>query len=126
MNSVLVAPLVGAWIEITCAKVHVGCVIVAPLVGAWIEIILVTDEVADKVSLPSWERGLKLKVFGQNPLLGDVAPLVGAWIEITFSLFKEILEDMSLPSWERGLKSLIPEFAINPRASLPSWERGLK
>ena len=25
----------------------------------------------------------------------------------------------SLPSWERGLKSLIPEFAINPRAVAP-------
>ena len=36
----VVAPLVGAWIEI---RAPVGCVVavrVAPLVGAWIEIIL--------------------------------------------------------------------------------------
>ena len=57
----LVAPLVGAWIEIlrtVCNKVY--GVTVAPLVGAWIEIVT-----------PSWVR-----------LSIPVAPLVGAWIEI--------------------------------------------
>ena len=34
----LVAPLVGAWIEITAAGVTIILVDVAPLVGAWIEI----------------------------------------------------------------------------------------
>ena len=34
----LVAPLVGAWIEITLGFPIVICLVVAPLVGAWIEI----------------------------------------------------------------------------------------
>ena len=33
-----VAPLVGAWIEITARQRRRLCVRVAPLVGAWIEI----------------------------------------------------------------------------------------
>ena len=34
----IVAPLVGAWIEIKVFKSHVQTFPVAPLVGAWIEI----------------------------------------------------------------------------------------
>ena len=56
----LVAPLVGAWIEIQNRMKTILVVIVAPLVGAWIEII-VKDAAA---------------------CYSDVAPLVGAWIEI--------------------------------------------
>ena len=55
-----VAPLVGAWIEISNVILVVLLYLVAPLVGAWIEI--------------CW-----------NSFLYDllpVAPLVGAWIEI--------------------------------------------
>ena len=55
---------------------------VAPLVGAWIEITFLAYRSAKIPSLPSWERGLKLHtsllIHNQN----DVAPLVGAWIEI--------------------------------------------
>ena len=61
-----VAPLVGAWIEIglQCAQ-HIA-VPVAPLVGAWIEIVfMVIPKAIRESSLPSWERGLKLK----NPRL---------------------------------------------------------
>ena len=56
--------------------------LVAPLVGAWIEIQIDVVEVGRRIkSLPSWERGLKLmKQESVNPLW--VAPLVGAWIEI--------------------------------------------
>ena len=36
----LVAPLAGAWIEITLLKHFEGAHIVAPLAGAWIEIFL--------------------------------------------------------------------------------------
>ena len=55
---------------------------VAPLVGAWIEIkfLFVDDMIGG--SLPSWERGLKLKDTGYDK------PAI-----------------VSLPSWERGLKS---------------------
>ena len=34
----MVAPLVGAWIEIQNYIIPYICVVVAPLVGAWIEI----------------------------------------------------------------------------------------
>ena len=34
----IVAPLVGAWIEISFVKISFCVLIVAPLVGAWIEI----------------------------------------------------------------------------------------
>ena len=55
-----VAPLVGAWIEITTLQHCDIEALVAPLVGAWIEI----EE-------PEYER-----------LCNMVAPLVGTWIEI--------------------------------------------
>ena len=61
-TSVLVAPLVGAWIEIYCTVVGFSLLkSVAPLVGAWIEIVRTTA----------------------GALSGTVAPLVGAWIEMS-------------------------------------------
>ena len=55
------------------------------------------------MSLPSWERGLKLKTAVHRQRI--------AW---------------SLPSWERGLKSEYAWGTDQVSASLPSWERGLK
>ena len=55
-----VAPLVGAWIEITALIKERWITKVAPLVGAWIEI---------GAQSPVWQ-------------INQVAPLVGAWIEI--------------------------------------------
>ena len=40
MNEKMVAPLVGAWIEIHTAEYQYHSPSVAPLVGAWIEIII--------------------------------------------------------------------------------------
>ena len=37
-TAVAVAPLVGAWIEITIMEIYDTMQFVAPLVGAWIEI----------------------------------------------------------------------------------------
>ena len=54
---------------------------VAPLVGARVEIFLRTGGLWDIESLPSWERGLKLRL----------ALEMDDWYQ-------------SLPSWERGLK----------------------
>ena len=56
----MVAPLVGAWIEIAVKLVFNRLENVAPLVGAWIEIVVCFYSVINAVSLPSWERGLKL------------------------------------------------------------------
>ena len=55
-----VAPLVGAWIEIDPQYTILPMVTVAPLVGAWIEIVSGSDASQKQMSLPSWERGLKL------------------------------------------------------------------
>ena len=68
----LVAPLVGAWIEIVLSKGESSPGEVAPLVGAWIEIF-----------------------FDVNIVVFDlVAPLVGAWIEIP-SAFERNTDNMS-------------------------------
>ena len=54
------------------------------------------------MSLPSWERGLKLPRL-HRMYVYIVAPLVGAWIETDFvKCFEQLF--LSLPSWERGLK----------------------
>ena len=78
----VVAPLVGAWIEIQHPRSRFIPVDVAPLVGAWIEIREIKQE---RVHYP-------------------VAPLVGAWIEIFTTGFCMTTRNRSLPSWERGLK----------------------
>ena len=56
------------------------------------------------MSLPSWERGLKLELdlAWMDPIM--VAPLVGARIEIEMVAIGSAWL-LSLPSWERGLKS---------------------
>ena len=60
-NSDSVAPLVGAWIEIISrTNIPRNNFYVAPLVGAWIEISAVQKEDQKILSLPLWERGLKL------------------------------------------------------------------
>ena len=57
----LVAPLVGAWIEMLYKDARVDQNIVAPLVGAWIEIPAPIPLSKRASSLPLWERGLKFK-----------------------------------------------------------------
>ena len=54
---------------------------VAPLVGAWIEISKNKGKYTSDSSLLSWERGLKFPCCQRGFYL-FVAPLVGAWIEI--------------------------------------------
>ena len=60
IRSGIVAPLVGAWIEIAKSGIDYQTLYVAPLVGAWIEI-------------------CRFRSVGSG---GLVAPLVGAWIEM--------------------------------------------
>ena len=73
----------GAWIEISKNGITF-CVLssVAPLVGAWIEISVDAKIELGVASLLSWERGLKYREDEKSCLWGKVAPLVGAWIEI--------------------------------------------
>ena len=80
--SAAVTPFVGVWIEIEFADEHDYEKSVTPFVGVWIEInFSVVLSGTCKLSLPSWECGLKC--------LGHclVRP-----------------EFVSLPSWECGLK----------------------
>ena len=59
MQDYIVAPLVGAWIEIAYNRCVSTLERVAPLVGAWIEIGEGIAIPHAKTSLPLWERGLK-------------------------------------------------------------------
>ena len=77
--------------------------LVAPLVGAWIEITIPACTDNGIKSLPLWERGLKSIKSHHLPGYALVAPLVGAWIEIEEDIEK-LAYLLSLPLWERGLK----------------------
>ena len=59
---------------------------VAPLVGARIEINFFPVALFCRMSLPSWERGLKSGCQWEVLFREPVAPLVGARIEITTCL----------------------------------------
>ena len=58
------------------------------------------------MSLPSWERGLKLGYGRETLQCHTVAPFVGAWIETYKYKIADAAVDVSLPSWERGLKPI--------------------
>ena len=90
---VCVAPFVGAWIE---TLVYEGAVVgttVAPFVGAWIETLYVFFSSSVFLSLPSWERGLKLYRNTPDHAGRNVAPFVGAWIETLRALGEPQLQD---------------------------------
>ena len=59
----LVAPFVGAWIEIAGEDGSIQVYVVAPFVGAWIEINKTAELEKLSKSLPSWERGLKYRLY---------------------------------------------------------------
>ena len=77
---------------------------VAPFVGAWIEIVLKGIYASPTPSLRSSERGLKSAIVSQTFERILVAPFVGAWIEIGEHT-PTIPMILSLRSSERGLKS---------------------
>ena len=77
------------------------------------------------MSLPMWERGLKLLPARHPGASPCVAPHVGAWIE-TLKNHLSNQNYKSLPMWERGLKQLFEIILLAFRVSLPMWERGLK
>ena len=56
----LVAPFMGAWIEIPIQYRPDHICIVAPFMGAWIEIVRPYRFLKLEVSHPLWVRGLKL------------------------------------------------------------------
>ena len=79
--------------------------LVAPLVGARIEIQMTVKEALDATSLPSWERGLKYVGYQSISAVGSSLP---SWERgLKYLLYITIIvNNRSLPSWERGLKSI--------------------
>ena len=73
----------GAWIEILLVISSSMTAPVAPYMGAWIEIGRFPAVIAHiVVSLPTWERGLKLPQRAEFGNSAGVAPNKGAWIGI--------------------------------------------
>ena len=81
----------GARIEISVTVSFAPLAVVAPLVGARIEIGYQSRDKLYRMSLPSWERGLKCVWKISYIVDSNVAPLVGARIEI-----KDILVSFQL------------------------------
>ena len=77
-----VAPLVGAWIEIS--RTTITTVLVLSLLSWERGLKCLTDCTffVHQKSLLSWERGLKYRAIKEYGKDNFVAPLVGAWIEI--------------------------------------------
>ena len=71
----------GAWIETFKSTWERYCTYVAPHVGAWIETSMTQKSQKSLLSLPMWERGLKLGRLPEKQYGNEVAPHVGAWIE---------------------------------------------
>ena len=79
----LVAPLVGAWIEIKIQQEESGSRCdVAPLVGAWIEIDFLLSLCQEYGVAPLVGAWIEITPLTKLKNLLTVAPLVGAWIEI--------------------------------------------
>ena len=99
--------------------------VVAPLVGAWIEMLCRRCYLRLSLSLLSWERGLKSSVCSKKPVPQKVAPLVGAWIEISQAAAKCCLVSVAplVGAWIEIFHHTILSYG---HLSLLSWERGLK
>ena len=99
----LVAPLVGAWIEIPVWVDEILTPFVAPLVGAWIEIFCDNPVKPGYKVAPLVGAWIEIPKQDLTEIYAKVAPLVGAWIEIAICAYIDGF-DSSLLSWERGLK----------------------
>ena len=139
MPTMPVAPLVGAWIEIT--TLQTSCIKalsllswerglkyidifqhyqdeVAPLVGAWIEILELFATACGFLVAPLVGAWIEIQLIHFWVTERIVAPLVGAWIEIN-KAGRYVSFAMSLLSWERGLKyiSVLDKWYWNQRRS---------
>ena len=74
---------------------------VAPFAGAWIEIFAISYAFFTVSSLPSRERGLKLRCLYKIIRSYTVAPFAGAWIEI------KILTLWTIPLIRRSLRGSV-------------------
>ena len=100
---------------------------VAPLAGAWIEISRLSTFVVTSSSLPSRERGLKFLTASQMSFASPVAPLAGAWIEILLWFWLKCTVTFVAPlagAWIEIMDAIDQIHQLGK--SLPSRERGLK
>ena len=124
-GSCIVAPFVGAWIEMPYLLIYDRSTIVAPFVGAWIEIMLNLYILSNYNVAPFVGAWIEMPKFLLVVKIISVAPFVGAWIEI-ISRHICTVKTMSLRSSERGLKLGFSIYQIATIGSLRSSERGLK
>ena len=125
MAEIAVAPFVGAWIETRSSVVLCASGMSLPSWERGLKLVLIAIPWEMRTSLPSWERGLKRETSTIYYHKKTVAPFVGAWIETQSSVVLSA-STTSLPSWERGLKQSRQNDKKRRYRSLPSWERGLK
>ena len=113
-----VTPFAGVWIEIHSTSLLRVHLFVTPFAGVWIEIRIIIAYYFCEKSLPSRECGLK---FGKSekPLMRyKVTPFAGVWIEMPSKSNSNAL-CTSLPSRECGLKFLFTNtLLLQPRHSL--------
>ena len=99
----IVAPLAGAWIEMTKIPASTEGVDVAPLAGAWIEISIPIALTINAGVAPLAGAWIEISITDAIPFTINVAPLAGAWIEIwRRACVRPMIR--SLPLRERGLK----------------------
>ncbi len=77
-----VAPLAGAWIEISSGGLCTPAAGSLPSRERGLKSVLQQRHYLKDGSLPSRERGLKFDMATHNGVTKAVAPLAGAWIEI--------------------------------------------
>ena len=84
----MVAPLAGAWIEISINSMMMVSSMSLPSRERGLKYPSGLQVPVHLLSLPSRERGLKLEAEKDYILAFDVAPLAGAWIEIYIAIKK--------------------------------------
>ena len=83
MQSGLVTPFAGVWIEIMLIVLVVEIVSVTPFAGVWIEITAVVKAfIVSQRSPPSRGCGLKFFDYLLCGRYNQVTPFAGVWIEI--------------------------------------------
>ena len=97
MAKIAVAPLVGAWIEIPVQPVQIGNGLSLPSWERGLKYRIFSIQFYFHESLPSWERGLKSSRISNWETGANVAPLVGAWIEISRFLTSKSLNTCRSP-----------------------------
>ena len=121
----LVAPLVGAWIEIDVSEDAEAVLCRSPRGSVDWNIPDKGIGIKRHTSLPSWERGLKSVKDNKHHVFCKSLPSWERGLKFKqCSNFSNL--SWSLPSWERGLKFHFVVIISIQYLSLPSWERGLK